>query len=130
MRLLLALCLSLLVSLAALPAIPCQTRVQIRVTNCHGRSVFVALGPVDLCAEARIEPQPHNRRLLIRWSSEESKTVPPEGESEAFLDAELDRRLHVRLMRRLTEATYNITAIVYGPGKQVCGRAATQLRIG
>ena len=150
MRFLLALALLPVLANSGAALEPC---VKIRITNCVGRSVGIAYGPVTLCAESRVTPDANHRVLLIDWAyaepdqiradlpavdddtpemlREPDKQDGPLGSSMALLDGAQERIRHDRKLHGLSGGTYTVTASVYADydRKKLCGRAATMVTI-
>lgn len=118
--------------------------VTLRVTNCYGRSVAAAMGPVTLCADVRITPRRDNRWLRVTWDYEqpagfETDPMSPldsrsgaTGGSLRELAGEHEPSLHQVKMRGLSGGTYLVTATVYTnpDGTRRCGQAVSRVKIG
>lgn len=129
--------------------------VKVRVTNCFGRTVTVAYGPVTLCAETRVMPDEQHRTLVTTWdyappemlaasdratdSPENAADDPSEpekqngaiGSSERSLDGERERIRHDTKLNGLSGGMYEVISTVYRDEsrKKVCGRATARVMV-
>lgn len=100
--------------------------LRLRVTNCYARTVRVAMGPVDLCAETRIAPRPEHVRLVVTWANQDGVV----GQSQTPLAGAAEPVWHHTKLSGLLGGDYQVTAHVYSTSHVApCGMATTTLLI-
>ena len=138
---------ALFVLLCLAPVVALEPCVKVRITNCVGRSVTLAHGPVTLCAETRVTPDERHRYLELEMAYAEpmaniADDVPdllrepdmqdgPVPASLIQLDGANERIRHDRKFADLYGGAYELTATVYADEarKKVCGRSTARVTI-
>lgn len=132
-------------------AVALEKCVALRITNCHARTVSIAYGPVDLCAEVRVQPDERHRYLETVWDytppdvlmfgAGDVLTHEPErcqeselqngavGSSVRSLDGADQPIRNDVTMHHLEGGTYRVTSTTYTDEdrKKVCGRASARV---
>lgn len=141
--------------LACGPMLSAAPHVTVRITDGYGRTVRVALGPVDLMAEVRVKPHEPHRYLETVWdyappdlradpailgnghnlNYDDGLLQEPQiqngavGSEVRTLNGERERIRQDVKLAHLEGGTFLVTATVYTDEsrKRVCGRASARV---